>query len=122
MTFTRNKNSQVSYNLEQASNQAFLDHTSYIYANKPKNFMNVHKLANSTQPTRNINPIALSKNPVDIESMLRGTSANNMVHGAFNVTPMLKKTETFDMYERVPFANINLKDGDKNQRPYLGYA
>ena len=120
MTFTRNKNSQVTYNLEQDSNKACLDYTSYIHANKPKSFMNVHKLANSTQPTRSLNPSAMSKNPVDIESMLRGISANNMVNGSFNVKPMLKKPETFDIYERVPFINAELKDGDKYQRPYIG--
>lgn len=119
MTSTRNVNTRGNYRQEQQFNKTYLDHTSYIYAQKPYTFLDVYKIPNSTLPTRIINPHNLSQNPIDIESDLRGINSTNLVSKSFTTTPQIKRIDTFDFYKRVPMVKSNMISSDQNQRPLL---
>ena len=107
MTSTRNKNTQGNYYLEQ----------------KSFSLMNKYDLAhNTSMPDIIYRPSflpreTLSKNPIEIESLLFGINSTNLVEPKKPIKPQLKTLPTNKFFERNPIIMPKSLVIEKNQRP-----
>jgi hypothetical protein len=97
MTSTRNLNTPQDYKLEKKMNKQFLDYNLYMGA----------KVNDSTALFRDgPNPVLyggqMSKNAVDVESMLRGIQSSNLEGPSFTATPEKVKLPEISYFSRTP--------------------
>lgn len=98
MTSTRNKNTPGNYMLEQKQNMRRVNYDNYKHS--------PHGLAyRSETPAVGINHghmprDTLSKNPIEIESMLFGINSTNLVNPQKPPTPRLKTLPEREFFER----------------------
>ena len=79
MTSTRNINTPGNYALEQSSSRLFESMTFYKYGSGGTAYKSSIPDGGSALPSH-MSRDALSYNPVDIESMLRGINSTNLVN------------------------------------------
>ena len=98
MASTRNRNSDGEYKNWQAAQSTFSVRETHVTADmysKNRAFLPGNSLIHGKVPG-----VCLAHNSVDIESSLRGIRANDMVNGAPNVTPNVKKQQFMDVASR----------------------
>tara|TARA_B100000902_G_C27262827_1_gene891791 strand:- start:199 stop:558 length:360 start_codon:yes stop_codon:yes gene_type:complete len=115
MASTRNKNTLGNYSLEQKQNTLVENYELYpnsqhgqAYANE----MPAVGIAHGHMPRE-----ALSKNPVEIESMLFGINSTNLVNPQAEVKPKLKKLPERTFFERPQLIMPAPLVIENNQRP-----
>tara|TARA_R110001592_G_scaffold9607_1_gene50820 strand:+ start:4309 stop:4713 length:405 start_codon:yes stop_codon:yes gene_type:complete len=119
MASTRNRNTQVDYNIENNKNSSYLHHNLYIHSATgrpttecfPEIGYMPSQMAHQT----------LSNNGIDIESSLRGIGASNLVETIEPVKPNTKDIEFKRWFERpqaviMPYPLVF----NEKQRPALG--
>jgi hypothetical protein len=114
MASTRNKNTAGNYALharELAESRAY---DIYKPGARPEK---------DVMPTLGYRPTHMSRdslayNPVEIESMLFGINANNLVDPQPAVRPLLKKLDTVDFFPRLPVIMPQPLVIEKGQRPW----
>lgn len=99
MASTRNINMPGNYALEQKTNQLFRDITSYKYGPNGQAYRCGIPDGGSAIPS-NMSRDSLSYNPVDIETMLRGTGSTNLVNPQTPIKPELKTLPRVTFFER----------------------
>jgi hypothetical protein len=116
MASTRIRNCSGDYALEQQS---------YTFARKYNNYHHSSQGAayQPSIPTIGMTPShmpwnTLSKNPVDIETMLFGINSTNLVNPQKPIKPQLKKVPTSVFFERLPVHMPKPLVIEHNQRPY----
>jgi hypothetical protein len=97
MTSTRNLNTPQDYKLEKKMNQQFLDYNLYTGS----------KVNDHTSLLRNAaNPMLyggqLSRNSIDVESMLRGIQSANLEGVSFTAKPDPVKLPEISYFTRTP--------------------
>jgi hypothetical protein len=119
MTSTRNKNSQLNYNLEKSNKEKLLQEKLYLHSSSGRP---VNECIPSIGYTpSHISRDALANNPIDIESQLRGIGSTNLETTCAVVTPSLRTLDFKDFFERqqsviMPYPMVY----ENNQRPILG--
>ena len=116
MASTKNRNTQSDYKLEQLQNTNHLENNLYINYGRP-NSECFPELYNPSKLSRD----ALSNNPVDIESTLRGIGSSNLVKPCETPTPSLRTLPIKPFFDRpqavvMPYPLVY----ENNQRPQLG--
>lgn len=117
MTSTRNRNTVQDYNLEQKVNKKTIDERLYIHSASARPI-------NESIPSVGYIPshmsnYALSNNPIDIESTLRGIGSTNLETPCQAPVPSMKNLEFKDFFTRpdsviMPYPLVI----DNNQRPF----
>jgi hypothetical protein len=98
MASTRNRNTQINYNLEQRINRQTEQYTLYPYSSR--GYAYDLNLPGNGFGSASIPADQLSYNSVDIESFLHGTGVNNLVTGnQFCITPELKNITPINIYK-----------------------
>ena len=115
MTSTRNKNTQGNYYLEQKSFSLMNKYDLY----KQSQYGLAH---NTSMPDIIYRPSflpreTLSKNPIEIESLLFGINSTNLVEPKKPIKPQLKTLPTNKFFERNPIIMPKSLVIEKNQRP-----
>jgi hypothetical protein len=116
MTSTRNRNTRGDYALEQEAYTSSKIYTSYLYASQGCAYQ-------PSLPEIGINPSrmprqTLSKNPIEIESMLFGINSTNLVNPQKPIKPELKRIPTSIFFNRLPVHMPKPLVVENNQRPY----
>jgi hypothetical protein len=116
MASTRNRNTRGDYSLEQDSFKTSRIYTGYQHAAQGCAYQ-------PSIPTIGMTPSrmpwnTLSKNPVDIETMLFGINSTNLVNPQKPIKPQLKKVPTSVFFERLPVHMPKPLVIEHNQRPY----
>jgi hypothetical protein len=116
MASTRNLNTRGDYNLEQQSYKTSRNYTEYLHAAQGCAFQ-------PSIPTIGLMPNhmprhTLSKNPIDIESMLFGINSTNLVKPQKPIKAELKRIPTSVFFERLPVHMPKPLVIENNQRPY----
>jgi len=119
MASTRNRNTQLDYNIENNKNSDYLERNLYIHSAAgipttvcfPEIGYIPSHMAHQT----------LSNNGIDIESSLRGIGASNLVDAVEPVNPSIRQVEFKPWFERpqaviMPYPLVF----DERQRPTLG--
>ena len=114
MASTRNNNTPGNYCLQQRSYANSLSYNSYRGAWKP---------SESAIPCFGITPShmpasVLSRNPIDIESSLRGTGSVNLVNPQPPVKPELNKLPGIGFFKTDPVLMPKPLVIEGNQRPF----
>ena len=97
MTSTRNLNTPQDYKLEKKMNQQFLDYNLYTGAK-----VNQTTALFRDGPNPSLYGGQLSKNSVDVESMLRGIQSANLEGDSFTATPETVKLAEAYYFTRTP--------------------
>ena len=98
MSSTKNKNSQLNYNLEKSDKEKILNETFYIHSS-------------SGRPTSDCFPAlgyipshisrdALANNAIDIESQLRGIGSTNLESVCDAVVPSIRSLDFIEFFDR----------------------
>ncbi len=116
MASTRNINSRGDYNLEQHNYGLSRNYTGYLHAAQGRAFT-------PSLPAIGYNPSrmprdTLSKNPIEIESMLFGINSTNLVTPRKPIQPQLKQIPTSTFFERLQVHMPKPLVIESNQRPY----
>jgi hypothetical protein len=116
MASTRNLNTPQDYRLEKKMNQQTLDYSLYTGAKVNKN---------TALFSDGVNPCLyagqLSKNAVDIESMLRGIQSSNLEGESFKVTPKPVQLPEVFYFTKTPIIIPPSFQHSTTERPnYLG--
>jgi len=116
MSSTRNKNTPQNYCLEQRDNSLADIYSHYAhssYGNAYENAIPCLGITPSHMP-RN----ALSDNPVEIESFLKGIGSTNLVYKVSPVTPQLKTIPMKGYFDRIPLLMPEPMLVEQNNRPF----
>ena len=116
MASTRNLNTRGNYDLEQQTYKTSRNYNSYLHAAQGCAFQ-------PSMPTIGIIPShmprhTLSRNPIDIESVLFGIGSTNLVNPKKPVKPDLKRIPTSVFFERLPVHMPKPLVIENEQRPY----
>jgi hypothetical protein len=116
MASTRNINTRGDYALEQDTLKESRNYNSYLHAAQGCAFR-------PSIPTIGITPNrmprhTLSRNPIDIESMLFGINSTNLVNPQKPIKPDLKKIPTSVFFDRLPVHMPKPLVVENDQRPY----
>jgi len=116
MTSTRNSNTRGDYSLEQDYYGLGRVYNNYLHSAQGCAFKN-------SIPEIGITPShmprnTLSTNPIDIESMLRGTGSTNLVVPQKPIKPALKQIPTSKFFDRLIVHMPKPLVIEKDQRPY----
>ena len=98
MSSTRNKNSQINYNLEKSTKEKILNETFYIHSSSGRPISDCIP-ALGYMPSH-ISRDALANNAIDIESQLRGIGSTNLESPCTVVTPSMRNIEFKDYFDR----------------------
>tara|TARA_Y100001937_G_C7108890_1_gene326501 strand:- start:453 stop:812 length:360 start_codon:yes stop_codon:yes gene_type:complete len=115
MASTRNKNTLGNYSLEQKQNSLVEKYELYSnsqYGQAYVNEMPAVGVSHGSMPRE-----VLSKNPVEIESMLFGINSTNLVNPQAEVKPKLKKLPERTFFERPQLIMPAPLVIENNQRP-----
>lgn len=116
MASTRNINTRGDYNLEQNHFRESRNHINYLHGSQGRAYK-------QTMPSIGYMPNhmprdTLSKNPIEIESMLFGINSTNLVNPSKPITPQLRKIPTSNFFNRLPVLMPKPLVIENNQRPY----
>ena len=116
MASTRNLNTRGNYDLEQQTFKTSRNYNEYKYAAQGCAFQ-------PSIPTIGLMPNrmprhTLSRNPIDIESVLFGIGSTNLVNPKKPVKPDLKRIPTSVFFERLPVHMPKPLVIENDQRPY----
>ena len=98
MSSTRNKNSQLNYNLEKSDKEKLLNEKFYIHSSSGRPISDCIP-ALGYIPSH-ISRDALANNAIDIESQLRGIGSTNLESVCEIVVPSIRSLEFKDFFER----------------------
>ena len=118
MSSTRNKNSQLNYNLEKSNTEKLIQETLYIHSSSGRPITECIPSIGYTPS--HISRDALANNAIDIESQLRGIGSTNLESACEVVVPSLRTLEFKDYFDRsqsviMPYPLVY----ENNQRPLL---
>jgi len=118
MTSTRNKNSQLNYNLEKANANKLFGEKLYLHSSSGRPTSEC--IPSLGYMPSHISRDALSNNSIDIESQLRGIGSTNLETPYEPVTPNINNLEFKDFFDRqsniiMPYPMVY----ENNQRPLL---
>jgi hypothetical protein len=113
---TRARNYPANYCLQQRDNKLSKNYTLYEHGA-------MGTPVNPAIPTlgytpSHMNSNVFSNNPIEIESVLFGINANNLVDPQKPVNPELKSIQFKSFFERLPLIMPNPLILDSNQRPF----
>ena len=114
MSFTRNKNAQGDYDLEQKQNSGILDYSSYLNSSYGEPIQS-HFAGNGLLMGR-IAPTTLSYNSCDIESQLYGIGSTNLVKRKDPVKLEAKSLNSLNIIDRLPVYVPSSLKVEPNQR------
>jgi len=117
MSSTRNKNTPGDYLLEQRSNDAGCDYSTYENSSYGK-ATKTYYAGDGLLPGR-IAPTNLSYNACDIESQLFGIGSTNLVQTKRLVEPDFKTIKSLNMIDKLPVFVPEDLVVDNNQRPQV---
>ena len=98
MSSTRNKNSQINYNLEKSTKEKILNETFYIHSSSGRPISDC--IPTLGYMPSHISRDALANNAIDIESQLRGIGSTNLESPCTIVTPSIINIEFKDYFDR----------------------
>jgi hypothetical protein len=118
MSSTRNKNSQINYNLEKSDKEKLLNETFYIHSSSGRPVSDCIP-ALGYIPSH-ISRDALANNSIDIETQLRGIGSTNLESPCPVVIPSIRTIEFKDFFDRpqsiiMPYPLVY----ENSQRPNL---
>jgi hypothetical protein len=118
MTSTRNKNSQLNYNLEKSNKEKLLREKLYLHSSSGRPITECIPSIGYTPS--HISRDALANNAIDIESQLRGIGSTNLETPCTVVIPSLRTLDLKEFFERqqsviMPYPMVY----ENNQRPNL---
>jgi hypothetical protein len=118
MTSTRNKNTQLNYNLEKSNTNKLLHENLYLHSSSGRPISEC--IPSLGYMPSHISRDALSNNPIDIESQLRGIGSTNLETPYDPIIPSIINLELkdfFDIQQSVimPYPMVY----ENNQRPIL---
>ena len=119
MSSTRNKNSQLDYNLEKSNKEKLLRENLYLHSSSGRPVSECIPSVGYTPS--HISRDALANNSIDIESQLRGIGSTNLETPCQPVVPSMRTLEIKDYFDRpgtvvMPYPLVY----ENNQRPNLG--
>lgn len=119
MSSTRNKNSQLNYNLEKSNKEKLLQEKLYLHSSSGRPVTEC--IPSIGYSPSHISRDALSNNAIDIESQLRGIGSTNLETPCEVVVPSFRTLDFKDFFERqqaivMPYPLVY----ETNQRPILG--
>lgn len=116
MASTRNLNTPHDYRLEKKMNQQTLDYSLYTGAK-----VNMLPALFRDGPNPNLYGGHLSKNTIDVESMLRGIRSVNLEGESFHVSPEKIQLPEIQYFEKIPIIiPPSFKHSTKERPNYLG--
>jgi hypothetical protein len=118
MTSTRNKNSQLNYNLEKANTNKLFDEKIYLHSSYGRPISEC--IPSLGYMPSHISRDALANNSIDIESQLRGIGSTNLETPYEPIIPNITTLEFKDFFDRqqniiMPYPMVY----NSNQRPIL---
>jgi len=118
MTSTRNKNTQLNYNLEKSNIEKLLSEKLYLHSSSGRPISEC--IPSLGYMPSNVSREALASNSIDIESQLRGIGSTNLETPCEPVIPAIINLELKDFFERqqqviMPYPMVY----ENNQRPVL---
>jgi hypothetical protein len=116
MAFTRNRNTQGNYCLEQRQYQQSGNYA--LYANSQYGAAYNTRLAGNGLLPGQIPWNKLSYNAADTESFLFGINSTNLVNPAPCFVPEITKLDSVNIYDKRPILMPEPLTIEKNQRPY----
>ncbi len=116
MASTRNKNTQINFNLEQKQNTGI--ETWQLYKNGAFGEAFDSKLAGNGLNPGQMPWNTLSTNAPDIESFLFGINSTNLVNPAPTLHPQLNRLDSANLFERKPVIMPVPQAIPKYQRPF----
>jgi|UniRef100_A0A6C0D516 hypothetical protein len=118
MTSTRNKNSQLNYNLEKSCKEKLLREKLYLHSSSGRPTSECIPCIGYTPS--HISRDALANNAIDIESQLRGIGSTNLETPCEIVAPSLRTLDFKEFFERQPYVVMPYPMiYETNQRPKL---
>jgi hypothetical protein len=119
MTSTRNKNSQLNYNLEKSYKEKLLREKLYLHSSSGRPVTECIPAIGYTPS--HISRDAMANNSIDIESQLLGIGSTNLETPCEVVVPSVRTLEFKEFFERqqsivMPYPMVY----HNNQRPCLG--
>ena len=118
MTSTRNKNTQLNYNLEKSNTEKLLRENLYLHSSSGRPISEC--IPSLGYIPSHISREALAHNSIDIESQLRGIGSTNLETPYEHIIPSIINLEFKDFFDRQP--NIIMPYPmvyENNQRPIL---
>jgi hypothetical protein len=118
MTSTRNKNSQLNYNLEKSNKEKLLQEKLYLHSSSGRPISEC--IPSIGYSPSHLSRDALANNAIDIESQLRGIGSTNLENPCEQVIPSIRTLDFKEFFERqqsvvMPYPMVY----EKNQRPNL---
>ena len=118
MTSTRNKNSQLNYNLEKSCKEKLLREKLYLHSSSGR--PTTECIPSIGYTPSHISRDALANNAIDIESQLRGIGSTNLETPCTTVIPSINTLDLKDFFERpqsiiMPYPLVY----ENSQRPVL---
>ena len=118
MTSTRNKNSQLNYNLEKSCKEKLLREKLYLHSSSGR--PTTECIPSIGYTPSHISRDALANNAIDIESQLLGIGSTNLETQCQQVVPSLRTLDFKEFFERqqsvvMPYPMVY----ENNQRPNL---
>ena len=98
MSSSRNKNSQLNYDLEKSNKEKILNETFYIHSSSGRPISDC--IPSVGYMPSHISRDALANNAIDIESQLRGIGSTNLETPCEIVVPSIRSLEFKDFFER----------------------
>jgi hypothetical protein len=118
MTSTRNKNTQLNYNLEKYNTEKLLRENLYLHSSSGRPISEC--IPSLGYMPSHLSREALASNSIDIESQLRGIGSTNLETPCEVIVPNIINLEFKDFFERqqhiiMPYSMVY----ENNQRPIL---
>jgi hypothetical protein len=113
MASTRTKNTPGDYQLEQWSFAQNVGYNTAAHYGRPEQTY----LPGDGLLAGNVSRTQLSNNSCDIESMLRGIGANNLVTPRASTVPMIAPLQSLSIMDRIPLLVPAPLVVQSNQRP-----
>ena len=98
MSSSRNKNTQLNYDLEKSNKEKILNETFYIHSSSGRPISD--SIPSLGYMPSHISRDALANNAIDIESQLRGIGSTNLETPSSIVIPSIRTIEFKDFFER----------------------
>jgi len=119
MTSTRNKNSQLNYDLEKSNKEKLLREKLYLHSASGRPVSECIPAIGYTPS--HLSRDALANNSIDIESQLLGIGSTNLETPCEVVVPSIRTLDLTEFFERqksvvMPYPMVY----EINQRPVLG--
>jgi len=118
MTSTRNKNTQLNYNLEKSNTEKLLRENLYLHSSSGRPISEC--IPSLGYMPSHLSREALASNSINIESQLRGIGSTNLETPCEVIVPSITNLEFKDFFDRqqhiiMPYPMVY----ENNQRPTL---